>query len=106
MSARNVNLCPSQGIEKILAMPKSTFFTPSRKNVLRPTARRLKSVMVSARKAERRQRMRDVNGWLTLLPVSDGSRRTGRLSLKPSKFRSSAVVVTVNGVPFASFDDR
>ena len=43
---------------------------------------------------------RDVAGWLTLLPKTDGSRSTGLLPLKPSKFRSSAVVVTVNGVAF------
>src|SRR5215213_1191032 len=103
MSARNVTLWPSHGIEKILEMPKSIFLTPSLKNVLRPTSAALESAIVNARNAERGKEMVDVWGRLTLRPSIVGSRSTGLLSAKLSKFKSSAVVVTVNGVPLENF---
>src|ERR1043165_5954007 len=81
MSARNVRRCPSHGIGKIFAIPKSTFFTPSRKNVLRPRIGVLTSAVVSSRKAERGREMRDVSGSLTPRPRIVGSRSTGRRSL-------------------------
>ena len=85
-------------------MPKSIVLTPSRKNVLRPTRPVvLRSVLVKDRNAVLGSDILDVNGCVTLRPNIVGSSKTGRLSLKPSKFRSKAVVVTVNGVPLASF---
>src|SRR5258705_1893430 len=85
---------------KVFSIPRSTFFTPSPKNVLRPKVEVLKSAVVRPRKADRGRFCCEVAGLLMLRPKIDGSSSTGRVSLMLSRFKSTPVVMTVNGVPF------